>query len=159
MKAYLPLPEMPESCVLCDFCDYTYEGYNEMYCKRLAIDDCVCPKEGRHPSCPLRLAEEGGYRMTNKHIWMSGTSEVFVRKVLEQYQKDCDKLAKLFPCTYCGRVKYLLTDNGLEKACEETCEIHKTWRDLGAGIMTRPKAMQEGIDRLEGELRDAKDNS
>ena len=84
--------------------------------------------------------------LKSRHIYQSGTSEAFVREMLEQYQKDCEKLAKLFPCTYCVRVKYLLTDNGLKKACEENCEMHKTWRDLGNGLMTR-------LERMKGDAK------
>ena len=80
--------------------------------------------------------------LKNRHIYQSGTSEAFVREMMEQYQKDRDKLAKLFPCTYCRKVKYLLTDNGLKKACEETCERYKTWQDLGNGLILHLEGME-----------------
>jgi len=60
-KAYLELPEMPESCIKCKLSDFTVGcgGFEEMYCRILPVDDCNCPNDGRHPNCPLRQVGEG----------------------------------------------------------------------------------------------------
>jgi hypothetical protein len=69
-KAILELPEMPENCVLCTlstYKDYSKEVYvskqnigkgRGWYCTAFA-NRVLCPDVGRHPSCPLKPAEEG----------------------------------------------------------------------------------------------------
>ena len=78
MKAYLPLPEMPESCYDC----ILHRG-------RIFLAKCIylnndCADEGRREDCPIKQVEEGEKQNPSSAIYKGDSTDA-------EY------------CPYCGR--------------------------------------------------------
>jgi len=68
-----------------------------------------------------------------------------LRSITEEYNNEILKVSKLYPCKLCGSVKYLLTDDRLQKACEKDCENLKIYNEMVGGITVFYKAL---IDKI-----------
>ena len=48
---------------------------------------------------------------------------------MQLYFNEMAKLSELYPCTVCCKVKYLVKETGIEKACESDCEHIKKYNE------------------------------